>query len=60
MGLGWFGPENRRVENHSIWESNNTRGAIRAKARHAQQKAIDKENKKKAQRRRERNNRREY
>lgn len=58
--MGWFTPENRRVENHSLWESRDTRGAIRAKAREAQKQAIAKENKKKAQRRRERNNRREY
>jgi hypothetical protein len=51
---------NRREENHLLWESRDPKGAIKAKARHAQELAIKKENKKKAQRRRQRNNFREY
>jgi ribosomal protein S21 len=51
---------NRREENHIKWEDRNATQAIKMKARHAQEKAIEKENRKKAQRRRQRNNFREY
>lgn len=67
---GWAGMS-RREENHSLWEQQDTRGAIKAKAREAQRQASEKQNKAKAEAkraagqratsaRRVRNNRREY
>jgi hypothetical protein len=58
--MGFWG-QSRREENHDKWEKQNAKQAVRAKAREAQRKAIEKEQKaKRESARRQRNNRREY
>jgi hypothetical protein len=53
--------QNQRVQNHQDWEDSNPRGAIRAKGRHAVDKAIIRgRGKVTASRRTQRNNFREY
>lgn len=60
MGLGNLWPgASRREENHQQWEDTDRRGAIRAKGRHALELRA-RSQPRRAQTRRERNNRREY
>lgn len=55
----WAGAS-RREENHAKWEDADPKGAITAKARHAQDLAIRRYNRTKRQTRKQRNNFREY
>lgn len=55
-----FAGASRREDNHQAWEDADPQGAIRAKAKHAQDLAIRQANGRRSQKRKQRNNFREW